>query len=52
MRLFHQLARQGAVSIPQVDVSSRRWRVTEDGQRAFEGETTITIQVNSRFRRR
>lgn len=51
MRLYHQLARQGAVSIPVVDVSNVRWRVTEDGQRAFEGETTLTIQVNSSFRR-
>lgn len=52
MRTYHELARQGAVSIPRVDVSSRRWRVTEDGQRAFEGETTLRITVNSAFRRR
>lgn len=52
MRTYHELARAGAVSIPRVDVSSRQWRVTEDGQRAFEGETTLRITVNSSFRRR
>lgn len=50
MRLFHELARVGAVSLPAVDVRAQRWRVTEDGQRAFEGETTLEIVVNSRFR--
>lgn len=52
MALYHQLAQQGAVSLPTVDVSNRRWRVTEDGQRAFEGETSIRITVASRFRAR
>lgn len=52
MRLYHELARSGAVSVPQIDVSSRRWRVTEDGRRAFEGETTIRINVAAGFRRR
>ena len=52
MILYHDLARQGAVSVPQVDVSNRAWRVTEDGRRAFEGETTIEIVVASGFRRR
>lgn len=52
MRLYHQLARQGAVSVPRVDVSNRSWRVTDGGTRAFEGETTIEITVNSQFRRR
>lgn len=52
MRTYHELARAGAVSIPRVDVSRRQWRVTEDGQRAFEGETTLRISVNSSFRRR
>jgi hypothetical protein len=52
MLLYHDLARQGAVSVPRVDISSRAWRVTEDGRRAFEGETTIEITVNSQFRRR
>ena len=52
MRQFHELARQGAVSVPRVDVSNRQWRVTEDGQRAFQGETEIRIVVDARFRRR
>jgi defect-in-organelle-trafficking protein DotC len=52
MILYHDLARQGAVSVPRVDVSNRAWRVTEDGRRAFEGETTIKIVVASGFRRR
>lgn len=52
MRLYHELAQQGAISVPRVDVNNRRWRVTADGQRAFEGETTLEITVNSKFRRR
>lgn len=51
MVLYHQLAQQGAVSVPAVDISNRTWRVTEDGRRAFEGETTIEIRVSSQFRR-
>lgn len=52
MVLYHQLARQGAVSVPTVDISNRAWRVTDDGRRAFEGETSVEITVNSQFRRR
>lgn len=52
MRLFFELAQSGAVSVPRVDVSNRDWRVDESGQRAFEGETTIEIVVNSEFRER
>lgn len=52
MRLYQELARQGAVSVPQVNVAQQRWRVTEDGRRAFEGETTLRIQVAAQFRRR
>lgn len=52
MILFAALARAGAVSVPQVDIRSRAWRVTDDGRRAFEGETTLEIVVDSRFRRR
>lgn len=52
MRLYRQLAQQGAVSVPRVDVSTRQWRVTADGQRAYSGETTLQITVNSAFRRR
>lgn len=52
MRLYMELARQGAVSVPRVDVSNRAWRVDANGQRAFEGETSIEITVNSQFVRR
>ena len=51
MLLFYELARAGVVSVPQVDIGSRTWRVTADGRRAFEGETTLEIVVDSRFRR-
>lgn len=51
MVLYHDLARQGAVSVPVVDIRSQSWRVTEDGTRAFEGETTLEITVASQFRR-
>lgn len=52
MRLYRALAAMGAVSVPRVDVRSRGWRVTEDGQRAFEGETTLEIVVGPEFQRR
>jgi defect-in-organelle-trafficking protein DotC len=52
MRMYHSLAQQGALSVPQIDVSSVRWRVTEDGKRAFDGETRIEIKVGPSFRRR
>lgn len=52
MRLYHALAQQGALSIPQIDVNRVAWRVTEDGKRAFEGEVAIEIKVGPQFRRR
>lgn len=52
MQLYQQLARQGAVSIPTVDVSKAKWRVTPDGKRAYEGEVRIRIVVGPKFRGR
>lgn len=52
MVLYHQLAKQGAVSIPTVDVSRINWRVTPDGKRAYEGEVQIEITVGPKFRAR
>lgn len=52
MLLFRQLASQGILTIPTVDVRRIPWRVTEDGRRAFEGETVVEIKVGSQFRRR
>lgn len=52
MRRFHELARQGVLSVPTVDVRNVPWRVDENGRRAFQGEVTIEIQVGSEFRRR
>lgn len=50
MRRYHQLARQGIVSLPNVKRVARRWSVSNDGTRAFKGETTIRLSVTPRFR--
>lgn len=52
MRLYHQLAASGALSIPQIDVKRVAWRVTADGKRAFSDEVSIEIVVGPKFRRR
>lgn len=52
MRLYHFLAAEGALQLPRIDVERVPYRVTPDGQRAFEDETTIEIVVGPEFRRR
>lgn len=52
MALYLDLAKQGAVSIPTVDVSRVKWRVTADGKRAYEGEVRIEIKVGPKFKSR
>ena len=50
MRRYHTLSRQGIVSLPNVQTVARRWSVTDNGTRAFRGETTIQLRVTPRFR--
>lgn len=52
MQRFHDFARRGILSVPTVDVRRIPWRVDEEGRRAFQGETTLEIQVGAQFRRR
>ena len=47
---YHQLAAQGAVSLPVGNVSAAKVRVTEGGTRAFVGEKVVTLRVTPKFR--
>ncbi|WP_299592550.1 type IV secretory system conjugative DNA transfer family protein [uncultured Tateyamaria sp.] len=48
---YHELSRQGVVSLPDLKTEVSRWRVTEGGTRAHRGERTLTLRVAPRFRR-
>lgn len=50
MRRYHKLAQQGIVSLPDVKTVAKRWSVSDNGTRAYKGETTIKLQVSPRFR--
>ncbi len=50
MERFHELARQGAVSLPVVADRKRAVRVADDGQRAFVGEQVVTLRVSPSFK--
>lgn len=50
MSRYHELAAQGAVSLPVVDVSSAKVRIAEGGRRAFVGEKVVTLRVTPTFR--
>ncbi len=50
MARYHELASQGAVSLPVVNVSSARVRIAEGGRRAFVGEKVVTLRVTPTFR--
>jgi defect-in-organelle-trafficking protein DotC len=50
MQRYRELARQGAVSLPKVDVSSRKVRIGEKGNRVFIGEQIVTLRVAPKFR--
>ena len=52
MQRYHELQRQGIVSLPRIDISQVPVRVTEDGKRAFVGETSIRMIVEPKFVRR
>lgn len=52
MKRYHELSRQGVVSLPGLDTVVRQWRVADEGKRAFRGEKTIRLQVAPRFRAR
>lgn len=50
MERYHELARQGAVSLPVVNDSRRAVRVADGGQRAFVGEQVVTLQISPKFK--
>ena len=49
MKRYHTLRRQGIVSLPKVDVNKIKYRTTDDGKRAFVGETTLRMRVEPKF---
>lgn len=52
MRFYHEMARNGWVSIPQVDIASQRTRIDENGRRAFVNEQVVRLVAGSHFRLR
>lgn len=52
MLRYHELSQQGVVSLPNVSTEVSRWRVTEGGTRAHQGERTLRLQVAPKFQRR
>lgn len=52
MRRYRDLQAQGVVSLPDVSTRRARYRVTDDGRRAFVGEEAIRIMVSPKFRGR
>ncbi|MES1917480.1 MAG: hypothetical protein MHM6MM_009197 [Cercozoa sp. M6MM] len=52
MRLYHQLAQQGFVTIPQIDIASQPTRIDANGRRAYVNERVVRIVAGSRFRLR
>lgn len=50
MERYHELERQGAVSLPVVKDQRRAVRVADGGQRAFVGEQVVTLRVTPRFK--
>lgn len=47
---YHELARQGAISLPKINVSARKVRITDNGTRAFIGEQILTLRIMPKFR--
>lgn len=52
MTRYHQLAKQGVVSLPNLQTEIHKWRVTEGGTRAHKGEKTLRLVVSPKFRHR
>lgn len=52
MLRYHDLAKQGVVSLPNLQTEVSRWRVTEGGTRAHQDERTLRLQVAPKFQRR
>lgn len=52
MARYHDLAKQGIVSLPDLQTELHRWRVTEGGTRAHSGERTLRLVVSPKFRSR
>ena len=50
MTRYHELAAQGAISVPVVNVSRAKVRIAEGGTRAFIGEKIVTLRVTPKFR--
>lgn len=49
MQLYHELARQGFISIPVIDVSTQATRIDENGRRAFINERAVRLVAGSQF---
>ena len=52
MLRYHDLAKQGVVSLPNLQTEVSKWRVTEGGTRAHSGERTLRLVVAPKFRKR
>jgi defect in organelle trafficking protein DotC len=50
MERYHELARQGAVSLPVVQDSRTGVRLAEGGNRAFIGEQVVALKVSPKFK--
>ena len=50
MERYHELARQGAVSLPVVKDARHAVRVAANGQRAFVGEQIVTLRIDPKFK--
>ncbi len=50
MQRYHAMAKQGIVSLPDLQTEVSRWRVTEGGTRAHQSERTLRLQVAPKFR--
>jgi defect-in-organelle-trafficking protein DotC len=49
MILFRQLASQGFVSVPRIDIASQPTRIDANGRRAYVNERVVRIVAGSRF---
>ena len=50
MERYHELARQGAVSLPVLQDSRTAVRLAEGGNRAFVGEQIVALKVSPKFK--
>ena len=52
MRRYHEMARRGIVSLPDLERRVQAWQVSDDGQRADANQQTLELRVDPRFRTR